>query len=400
VNYTGEELAILNEFKLATEDGELVIVNLKEPKANPKGLGPKLDPQVIKTFFGVDPSFKWTRWIFFQAGGGSRAKEASVQCLDQVKDRLYDERLSGPNALTRKEVDKLWNSVKDRYKMLAEFADEDVVQRTGSFGYYRSWPGGEKKIYEDVVTAAKSFLALGDKVEEMNQHLRRSNLPEISSNPNDYGTVEQLRQTTTKVKRFYASRVARENIQVVQVYEDDAVSVLVPLTYAASMRYGYKDWQWSDPTQFENLLTSEHSFSDQWKRVVSLHALAFINFKVPMPSWIVRRGDNFARKYLANIAVQLPIGQLKKLRIDDLVLIDEENIQTKLSAVLEVIYGELTRSDDPQAEEWPVKRGPRIWKTEAEAEAAANHLRHALYKLAEWAKTFDANRIVQETMKV
>src|SRR5574343_400682 len=90
--YDPNVTAVLREFNLLDEAGNLIQIKLREA-----GPGPKLAPDVIDRFVKADttPDKSWLRWIFHQAAGGDKAKENSVRVLEQIKERFINERVNG-----------------------------------------------------------------------------------------------------------------------------------------------------------------------------------------------------------------------------------------------------------------------------------------------------------------
>ncbi len=406
--YTPEQLVILQEFLLADSSGNLVETRLKRPENRPLGVGPKLAADCIDRFFKADPSLRWTRWMLYQSAGGARAKEASERAMEQLKERFIDERVSGHldntntfiHGVPRPEAEALWAKTEPRYRRIIQVADQDAVEKTGAFGFYRNWPGGSRSLYDKTIKAVARFLKLEDKVKEMNADMLKDSKESVPLKPDDYVDVDSLEKMTSRVERYHASKHARDDIRFEKVFATDDVTVVAPLTYAAAARYGYDDWQWSNPSTFDQLLVNENSFHDPWKSAVTSSVLVFISFNLPMPCWVMRKGESFDRKYLTNLCVLISRTKLKEFKRASATITDEEGRSINTEEVRKMIQSEVTRDDDPAKEEWPVKRGPRVFKTEEEANRRLQLLDDVLCAVETLAKGFDPAKIVTETLKL
>jgi hypothetical protein len=406
--YTPEQLAILQEFLLADANGKLVETRLKRPENRPLGIGPKLASDCIERFLKADPSLRWTRWMLYQAAGGARAKEASERAMEQLRERFIDERVSGfldndktfIHGVIRAEAEALWAKTEPRYRRIIQVADQDAVEKTGAFGFYRNWPGGSRSLYDKTIKAVIRFLKLEDKVKAMNADMLKESKEAIPEKPDDYPDVDALEKTTSKIERYFASKQARDDIRFERILTTDSVTVVAPLTYAASVRYGYADWQFSNPSMFDQLLVNDNAFHDPWKSAVTASVLVYISFSVPMPCWVVRKGENFDRKYLSNLCVQIPRAKLKDFRKDAASMTDEEGRTLTLDEIRRMINAEVARNDDPANEEWPVKRGPRVITTTEQAKEVIQLVENTLLDVEAWARNFDAAKIVNETLKL
>ena len=403
--FTLTEINVLREHRLLDDSGELVEVYLERPEEKPLGFGPKMELDAIRKLIAADgtPDQRWLNWIFFQAGGGQRAKDAADRAMEQTKERFIDERVNGfenPETkekfppVPKQEAEARWMAVLPRWQEILISADQDVVDHLGVFGYHRAWPGKDK-VYSRVVKAISQSLKSQDKLEQMNAERVASGAEEVNVSPCVLATLDDLEKVNRKVERYFASKEARDDIQVEHIFEDDYVRVLCPLTYAASVRYGFDNWPFSNRVTFDEVLDTEHSFRDAWKSTVSRSVLVFWYWKVPMPSWISRRDSKFYRYELVNLALELPRSAMTfDADSPDLVFHDEENVANmNLRQVQTMIVNESQRLPDIQDEEMPVKRGPNAYGTEAEAMGRLNALDRAFGAVMNWAEKFDVQRI-------
>jgi len=275
INFTPREAEVLRECRIIDDHGELVEVYLERPEDKPLGHGPKVEADVIKKLILADstPDQRWLEWIFFQAGGGQRAKDAAKRALEQTKERFIDERVNGfenPDTkekfkpVPKAEADARWAAVEPRWQEILISADQDVVDHLGVFGYHRGWPGKDK-IYSRVTKAVSSFLKLQDKAEQMNAERMTQAAEPIQLHPHSFATLDDLEKVIRKIDRYFASKEARDDIDVEKIFENDMVRVLAPLTYAASVRYGFDNWPFANRVVFGGVLDSHQSFRDAWK---------------------------------------------------------------------------------------------------------------------------------------
>lgn len=405
VEFTPVEVSVLREFRLLDDDGNLVEVYLERPEDKPLGHGPKMDLNAIQRLIQADATRdqRWLNWIFFQAGGGQRAKDAAKRALEQTKERFIDERVNGfenPDTkekfkpVPKPEAEARWAAVEPRWQEILISADQDVVDHLGVFGYHRSWPGKDK-IYSRVVNTVTKFLRLQDKTEQMNAERMTQGVEPISVGPNAFPTLDELEKTVRKVERYFASKEARDDIEVDRIFENDMVRVIAPLSYAASVRYGFDTWPFSNRVTFDEVLDTEHSFRDAWKSTTSRAVLVFFYWKVPMPSWISRKDNEFHRHELVNLALEIPKTAMTfDAGSPNLVFHDEENAANMTyDQVRKMIQEEPTRPPDPQDEEMPVKRGPNAYHGLQDAAQRVAAFSEAFAAVMEWAEKFDVKRL-------
>lgn len=417
MSYTPEELAIVRECKLVHANGTPVIVTLKWPLDRPPRGVPKMEESCIRKLLDADPSLRWTRWIFEMAAGGDRARTASLKALGSLKTWFIEERVNGYyNSVDKKDyppiskadAEAAWQETEADYLNVLVWSDQDAVDKVGAHGFYQKWPGGPSEIYAKVVSVVELFLALEDKIVEMNADYH------ASLDPNSYKSVEAVGEVNRRVQRFFASKKVRDDLRVARVYKSDLVEVIVPLSYAAAVRYGCAKWSWAEPSQFENLLTAEHSFADPWKTAASKYIYVYIKIHGAVPSWVVRQGEEFSRCYLANLALQIPRTWLtprKQVLVQDqagtlttlplvcqAAVVNEEGVSTwSLEDVRTMIKDEPRRDYNPANEEWPVKRGPRVY-TEEQAQAVMRELDLVIEVIREFLADFDLNQITVAAM--
>jgi hypothetical protein len=136
--------------------------------------------------------------------------------------------------------------------------------------------------------------------------------------------------------------------------------------------------------------------------------LVFFYWKVPMPSWISRKDNEFHRHELVNLALEIPrtaavftrpLGSPLVFSKAGIVFHDEENAANmSYEQVQKMILDEPTRPMDPQDEEMPVKRGPNAYLTDDEAKERAAAFERAFGTVSTWAQRFDLSRVKVDTL--
>lgn len=382
------------------------------------GDGPLLSLECVRRLVEADTSSKhaWLDWMLFHCGGGLEAERRSTQAMEQVRERFIEERVRGFRDMTgayyapvtKEEATKTWESSDCKFREVLRIADQDMVEKLQVFGFYRNWPGFNG-VYEKATKAVSTFLELRPKIKDMNQFMTESSMPEkvIKTAPSDYVTVDALETAIKKVERFYLSRAAREDMRVDVIYEDDVILMLAPLSYAASVRYGWDGWAWSNREHFEaNLETSANNWNDAWKKAVGTEKkiFVFVQFKVPVPSWVSYTKPSFARYTFHNLALAIALDKFKGKAGDDTTVqgvvsvVNEENTTISLVQVQQEFMKECSRDDNPDTEEFPIRRGPRVFKTQDEAEKVLEHFSKALDAMHAWGRTFDQKSIVADYM--
>jgi hypothetical protein len=378
------------------------------------GKGHLMNLDVVEKLVKTDtsPRYQWLDWMLFQVGGGQEALRRSEQAGDQVHQRFIEERVRGyrdmsgrwHEPISQEQAEQKWQLTHSRFNTVLNVSDQDIVEKLRVFGFYRHWPGGPNKLYENCIKAVSSFLALLPKTCEMNDFMAKQGMRDklIKIDSKDYATVEMLQSAVSKIERFFAALAARKDIQVEKIYEDDFLSVICPLTYAAAVRYGWDGWQFSNRNAFENNLEkSNSSWQDSWRDMTGTQGkfVVYIQFHLPMPSWVSYEKDKFTRYTLQNLAIPIEKKSVKKLDLSNSVVFDEENRPNQgLESVRSQIVHEPTRDDDPANEEYPVLRGPRVFQTKESAQQVVDHLNTAISRIEEWAASFDCKRVVSDYM--
>lgn len=421
---------ILVNHRILLPNGQPVMTNLELPEKSPLGRGPLLDPDAWQRMVAADttPDHVWTEWIFDRAAGGQAAKEHSRRALDQMYRRFIDERVSGFKhadtgqwypPVSREEAETRWTmrkphptkpgvlkpSTEMRFKRMLYAADQDRASKLQCYGYYRHWPGGPDRNYQAITEAVSKFLSLESMCVKLNALVEKGDgLGEssVSFDPDAYPDASALLTTCKRVERFFAAQTAAKDVRVANdkyVYSDDFVSVIVPLTYAAAVRYGWQEWAWANKENFEKMLMNKSS-SDYWKLHTRENVIAIMRFKKPMPGWVVRSRNEFRTPTLTNLAVFMPIQHLGSLSIqDDLKFWDEENRQNlSYAEVAHIITSEPDRPDDTEQDAMLPIKSWKVFKTKDDAASALQHFNHALEQLVAWASKFEHSTVKSDAL--
>ena len=407
--YSEPEVAVLKKYRIMNPDGTMRTVDLRQPLqagGQPPGPGPMVSPDAVNRLLKADntPDKRWLDWIFFQAGGGQKARESTADALRQIRDRFIDERTNGwthPETgayqppVPRAQAEARWATSEPKFRDVLAVCDQDAVKRLRTFGFFRDWPGNAN-VYAHVVEAVTRYLKFYPKLVKMNKEVARDGGEGLPENSTDIATWERMAEIVKKVERYFASKAARTDIREETIYDDDVITALAPLTYAAAVKYGYDLWPWASRKGFEAVLAGDASdwrFRDEWKQHTQRGVVfVYLTFKTPVPAWVTRRDGNWELLDLADLALALNKTDAKASP-DTWVVYDQENRNTlTIGQVKEMILAEPTRVD-PADEESPIKRGANVYQDEAEARKVVSSLDRAVKAVKKWGATFDAAKI-------
>ncbi len=207
---TGPELTVLQKYKIADENGEIRKTELRDPK-DPDAFrrlppSPIIKPEVIQRLLSLDktPDKHILDWIFYVAGGGARAFQASQKSVDVARDWMmrnlmgqpaegtvddalrrnpeaFDEFAKqagyatfeefrrrgghfgiGPDDLpikpmTEEEAEAEWAQDEPVFKEVYFYGDDDVAKDTSKpFAYYQDWPGRDN-VYQQIEQALTQY---------------------------------------------------------------------------------------------------------------------------------------------------------------------------------------------------------------------------------------------------
>lgn len=306
------------------------------------GYGAKMELATAKRLMAIDitPNHAWTDWVFFQAGGGVVAKNKKDACIMTVRAALFAKKgASG----------RMWEKYRAEVEAMAECADEDALPAMEwCFGYFRTWENSTRPrergdstrlgIYDRVERAAKAFLPLLGKAAEMNQLIKAKaakpaaadgDEPEdaaaaavaaeghtpVPVTPEAIRSIEAMAEAAVRVRHFFAALTAADDLRVAEVpveqaggtgapalsrqtlYDDDYLTMIAPLTYAAAVRFGNDAWSWCSTADFERAVRNP-SAPNPWRALVdSGSSAAYVTIHVPWASTVQYGQDSKRHRY-------------------------------------------------------------------------------------------------------
>lgn len=421
--YSERELAVLRKYRIIDDKGALRNVTLQRPCPGQSiGPGPIIEPATIDRLISADttPDKKWLNWIFYEAGGGLKAKQQLPFALayvkgeyvrDRTKPRVKDGKIIRA-AMTPEEVEENWKKTQEsKYKDYLEVSDQDLVHRLKTFGYYRSWPGKDR-IYEHVVAAISNYLPLYDKALEMNAEIGRGK-GRVDTEPSNIGSYEDMNKVTDTVKRYFAARVARTDVRIGTdrpIYEDDNLVVIAPLTHAASVRYGFPKWQWSDPERFHKALV-DPTEQNKWTNLTRHgSAIFFFQFKVPVPGWLstVASPEKWEPEHatqsahrvydLTDLALHVSEGDMDS-DLDTWKLYDQESRSVRsVRSVKDMIMNEPERGKNQASDSNPIDVGQAVYSSPEEAASIIRSLDAALEAVRDYMTSENRPKVVSDPL--
>lgn len=393
--FTPQAQQVLTKYRILQPDGTLRLVRYKdEPEPAPLML-----LETVERLVAIDttPDQHWLDWIFFQAGGGHDAVRARERAFERIHTRFFEERRHGfthPETheyvapMSEEVIEQRWARREAAFHDLLDVVDGDKIEMfDGTFGYERDWPG-YRGIYDKVEKALTVFLNLLPQAEEVGAA--------APDDPNEYRGLGELQRASRKMGRAVASKDVRysghPSRQDNLIYDDDYLTVMAPLTYATSVRYGHANWDISDPEKFQQLIGSNEARNYEWRDYTKTVVPVFINFKVPMPSRVTRTLKSVSQPSLTNLVLELHRDHLRDLgHPNDWMVMDEGKQKMSIGDLKGAILLEPTKPEDPPEEVFATP--PKI-KSRREANDIIQHLDAALKAVAEWAAQFDASQVV------
>lgn len=378
--YSPEQLALLQKYRLVKQDGTPVITKVftKDDRNQPLGAGPKLAPDVIERFFSVTQDPEWLDWMFNQAAGGKAARDEMPRFTEQLKRKYVERRTQMqqekgvPLSTIRAEMEDAWENYLASNADFFEVGDEEVAKK-GAYGFFRHWPGpkstgSNEGLYARLVRVVPEYLKTLPYIQRYNQREK----DKAGVTPGQVSDVGQMEEITKKVQRYFAVQKAAKDVRIggsKPVYDDDYLSIVVPLSYAASVRYGYQGWAWANKEQFQNFL--ERPSPDRWNEATQDNVYAYVKFHVPVPSTLFKesgaQGLYMSRRYLTHLAIAMPKVEMGRLTERALMVYSEEaGIKTSVENIRRSLRAEAERKDEPDSPENPIQQGPRVLKTKDE----------------------------------
>ena len=386
-NYPDNVVKVLQEYGILDESGNFTQVDLELPQNAPLGPGPLLSPAVVDAFLDADttPDKHWLNWMLFQAAGGETAKKATALTLEHMKAGIISEFIHGftgdsgeyhPPVTPQEAEERYEKYARKRMEDETRIMSQDLAMTTMGFGFYRNWPGPNRR-YEIIATAVAGFLSVYKKAVKMNQELvKAANDDLIPLEPSAIPNVLIMNQATRRVKTYFAAKKHRDNIQVDVIYYDKNLVALAPLTRAAAVKYGWHSWPTANPDAFEAEL--------QDGKVTEPDGLVFITLKGPAPV-ISLEGNRY--QTLRSIQVSNLDGSEWSFALEDFVrreFYTAQDIRQMLLYGVERADPENTGASQSDDEYSPIDVGRRVYRSAAEAEAVVKSFDAALAAIAEW----------------
>jgi hypothetical protein len=353
---------VLEKYGLV-RDGKPVIVAYKTPTPSRSDFSftnardeeryadSKISLRAAQRLMALDPTPNhiWTDWIFFEAGGGEEARKrapAIAAALERglmdgylkkaVKDRGLpsDSRRWPPGAAEEinREVEAKLEPRRADALRLASNAEEDMIARLtthakGSpFGYSYDFPGHVAAVgrYDMVEKTTTAFFSVYRKAVEMNEvisdkyrHLDPGEdaVEPVPLTPDDIRDVGVMQDVVRRVKHFWQARSARSDVRVgrwkekTTVYDDDNVTLIVPLTYAAAVRYGVDAWPWANKDTF--MSDVKQARSTAWQRATDGGMVGYMTIHTPLGSFMHGRGTGLRRARYNFVALVVKYDTLR-----------------------------------------------------------------------------------------
>ena len=445
----------LNRVEFVVQKYRLAEQVFVEAKLNGEALGwgRVMAEDTLQKFIDGDPSgnAKYLDWMLFQAGGGQTAMENALgrwngwgtvirngcsmsdpkSLRNQCRAECIDERVRGyadelgvcHSPVSSAEAEDHWKKLESRSMFEFIMGDQDVVM-SGSYGFYRHWPGKDG-VYSKIVNAVKLWHMAQPKLLAQNQRYRRLTMlkmhptcwytnadatfmreyretrpvgveldlyagwkpKEYSQKAARYKTLDDLLHSLAGERRMQVLRDIRFEL----IYEDFAVKVLCPLTIGASIKFGIDKWCISNRTEFDSTFGA---LECNWKRYNKTGPVVFLIWKRSMPVWLHRMA--------IHIDMAQPAWSVTK---DTAHWVDCQNRQIAISyqEILHRIQDEHLGIPEPPARRgteddaysyWGGREPGLAWKDAETGRDVIASLTEAFDAVKKWARTFQLNRIV------
>jgi len=367
------QVGVLRENAIIDAADRPVVTNFKcnEPDKDGKSKGPLYGPKVtvptLRRLLAIDktPDYRWTRWIFFQAGGGDSGMEESKKHLvDALRKMENGMRAAGA---TQERIDQERTQRTEAYERIVFSCDEDLIgTQKGLFGWTQDFPGFKGKIdsgegrYIDVEKAMARANAVFKRLVRVNRMMADRGLLEVSDSPADYPNIGALNDMSLRVERTELAAYTRSDVRIAKwtggapdnpdfagwpswkkrntVFADDNLSLVVPLTYAAAVEYGFERWKFTSREGFQRALATLDreaenanigTMTNAWTDLTRVSGgfnrptvLGILTFNVPVPAWA--GGTRTARAVYSLTRLALVCPAHADVDESEITVIDEE----------------------------------------------------------------------------
>jgi hypothetical protein len=400
--------SILEKYWVTNPDGSLRTAPLR-PSDPDRTRHPYINPDVLDRLVKADPTpdKRWLEWIMFNAGGGKQAHAKSVSDAAGAKSKFINTRVAGYtlNGVTyapmlREKAEELWKKNEATIINLIMHGDQPLIDRCHTFGYYRTWPGKDNR-YAHVVDAMQQFMAVYPQLKKLNAELKAQGKTTLADSPRRIENPTEMLNVVDEVKRHIAAKKARTDVREETVYDDDNLSVIVPLTYAAALKYGYSGWNVANPETFERVLTvkgAAGNWQDPWNTITSSQQVPFfIHFKAPVPGWTSSKRGEYKQYDFTDLVLPLSVNDAEKVEPKSWSVIDQENrVDTTLWDVTSAITSAGAKAQPEDAS--PLDISMNAWgqtnQSPEEAQSVVDSLNKAVKEIQRWIKEFDHQKIV------
>lgn len=430
---------VLEKNMLIDETGAPVIVQYKKSLPSrsqysfigslgqPRYMDSKISRWAAQRLMRLDPTSNhvWTDWIFTQAGGGESSKGNVDEIVVKLKKGLALKHATKMAEKGKKmtaaelaaDFEKRWAEQGDRIVALTRNANEDALEKiatasgvlVASYGFTYDFPGHENR-YAKVEDAAKAYFSVYKKAVEMNEILadtdRQLEVGEepakpVPLTPDEMDDVDAMVVATRKVRMFFQARSARSDVRVASwkeksvVYDDDIVTVIVPLTYSAAVKYGNDAWPWSNRETFQADVKS--ATSTNWTRMVRNGLVAYMMIHVPLRTYLHGAHTAKRRSRLNHVALIIQHNDINVYREDGSVctvdnLLDEIHNSAPADHVLP--------DQEPQAQHGPIVPQSRYPINRETATRVAASVQAALKELDSFVQNFDRSTLVPDVAQI
>jgi hypothetical protein len=389
----------------------------------------KMSLETAKRLVALDTTSNhaWTDWIFFQAGGGTAAKNRAPETIKRLKHGLFlnkrkelldAARAKGPitravEAQIEARLEAMWQAQEAKVNELANNAEEDMqvklsLKTDGGgpiFGYAYAYPGFKDQ-YKKVDEAIRAFFSVYNKAVEMNAEIADSGRKlepgeevgqVVPLTPDEMDDVNEMNDVTLTVKQYFQSRFARSDVRLAThkdkttVYDDDNVTLLVPLTYSAAVKYGNDKWPWADRQRFS--ADVKQARSTTWNNITQNGLVGYMTVHVPLASTLQGSRASMRRTRFNHFA-------LVTAR-DSLTVYDESGAHYDYDDFITKLHALTQPEEPPQPTEpdHPMRPSTRRRPPEEVTSVIAS-IEAAVDEFHQFVATFDNRQVVRDISKV
>lgn len=409
--------------KLLRPDGRTPIATTYRNREN-GAIKTKINMATLQELLALDPTkdHRWTEWIINEAGGGTAAKAKSTEAVNTAL-RAYNLDMKKQVEQGKKkqsELDAELEGYRETLTDLLESGDEDALMLAkDTFGFAYDFPGHNNR-YGNVRTACQRFFELYQDGIKLNRQLQNNGEDTVPWSPDTIKSLSEMVSASTLMARRLSAVQAERDVRVGEwpdptnagwaglgakgrrqwkqrpswqkhktVYDDDYVTIVVPLTYAAAVEYGSDSWALSNKTTFRSILRDPSSVRDnpwttQGVQRGAIHAL--LTFNVPTPATLTR--DDTYVHGTAGMQRLLVRADTKSSSVRNMTFTTTDGRSFDFDAVVRMLRSEVDRPTEPNPDDAgiPIDRGANVYKTDKEANEVVRRFAKACGALTLWIK--------------